>query len=397
MGYRREYVMAHKPGYRMRGSGNWIAPRAGSYYRTHDEDMYYRGAGFRDWIKQAAMSAFSALIKYIVPHVKASGPDIAQMMTKYAASKAADYIKRTDKMGAAEGLVTQALSDLPGVVKDIVQKQVSERFEPLSEKVLASLKARGGNSIANREVMAEQAILDALPYIEEEIEPLRRKLALIERYGINLGEGRARDAHASLEKLSSVMMNENHKGALAPLGQLIETMILAVFQYLSKTNGVPSQLLKMSDSCCRISAQSNTMPFVPLLTNRLREFQDIGLDLGKGTPHMAALFPGLGTYEISPEESRGGFGLGASLALAIIPALVSGGIDLIGRATIPHDSDRAGSLSMTNMGQLEQDMTTLFTDIINKAIASNRSGSSSKRQLLCIAGPKPPTKRSRVK
>lgn len=331
--YRHEHTMALKPSYRMRGSGNWIAPRAGSYYRVYDDDMYYRGAGFRDWIRQAASTALKALIKFVVPHVKQSGPDLAKMLTKYAAGKASDYIKRTDKLGTSEGLITQALSDLPSVVKDIVQKQIDDRFEPLSQKVLAKLDERGGAASENREMMAQAAVLDAMPYIEEALEPLRRKLSLLTNFGSQVHEGKARDAHNSLEMLSGVLTSENPNGPLFALSQLVESMIVAVYQYLAKTGNLPPSMGGLGESCCRMCSQSNTMPANALLNARTQQYNDLGLNLGNNVNHLAAIMPGLGIYEIEPSPDRGGIvGLGAALLTALVPALVSSGVGLIGSA-----------------------------------------------------------------
>lgn len=397
--YRRDIVMAHKPGYRMRGSGTWIAPRAGSYYRSVDDDLYYRGAGFRDWIKNAASSAFSALIKFIVPHVKQAGPDLAQMMTKYAANKASDYIKRSDRLGAAEGLISQALSDLPGVVKDLVQKQIDDKFEPLTEKALAALRVRGGASRENREYMAEQSVLDGMPYIEQELEPLRAKLNLIQSFTEQLGDGKARDAHGTLAKLSAVISGENPNGALTPLAQLVETMITAVIQYLAKTNELPPSMARMTEACCRMCTQNTTLSMAPLLAQRIKEHHELGLDMGPQVSNLAAILPGMGAYEISPDDKRGGFVGG--LLMALLPALVSGGMSLIGRAVMPSGDRGSGTGVLTVLPKLEQDMTDVFEQIIRKTIASQRgSGSNaatSKRQLLAIAGPKQATKRQKVK
>jgi hypothetical protein len=399
--YRREIVMAHKPGYRMRGSGTWIAPRAGSFYRSVDDDLYYRGAGFRDWIKNAASSAFSALIKFIVPHVKQAGPDLAQMMTKYAANKASDYIKRSDRLGAAEGLVSQALSDLPSVVKDLVQKQIDDKFEPLTERALEALRVRGGASRENREYMAEQSVLDAMPYIEQELEPLRAKLDLIHSFAEQLADGKARDAHGTLAKLSTVMTSENPNGALTPLAQLVETMITAVIQYLAKTNELPPSMARMTEACCRMCTQNTTMTMAPLIAQRMKEHHELGLDMGPQVSNLAAILPGMGTYEINPDEKRGGFVGG--LLMALLPALVSGGMSLIGRAVMPA-GDRGGAL-MTMLPRIEQDMSDTFDQIIRKVIAqqiasqrgSGSNPATSKRHLLAIAGPKQATKRQKVK
>lgn len=391
--YRRDTVMARKPGYRMRGSGNWIAPRAGSYYRTLDDDMYYRGAGFRDWIKNAASTAYGALLKFIVPHIKQSGPDLAQMLTKYAANKATDYIKRSNKLGPAEGLVSQALSDLPGMVKDIVQKQLEDKFEPLAKKTLDELKARGGAASENREVMAQQAILDALPYIEEELEPLRTKLSLIQGFGEQMQEGRAREAHAMLEKLSNTVMEDNPHGSLTPVGQLVETMITAVLQYLSKTHGLPVGLERMADACCRMCSQNSTMAFTPVLNKRLQHYQELGVDMGPKMSHVAAILPGIGTYEIDPEEKRGGiFGVG-SMMLGLLPSLVTGAVSLIGRA-IDASNNRGSGGPM----DLEKEMTEVFTALINKSVPAHKwLQTTNKRQSPAITGPKRGAKRQKLK
>lgn len=397
--YRRDIVMAHKPGYRMRGSGTWIAPRAGSMYRTVDDDLYYRGAGFRDWIKNAASTALSALIKFIVPHVKRAGPDMAQMMTKYAANKASDYIRRSDRLGAAEGLVSQALSDLPGVVKDLVQKQIDDRFEPLTQKALDALKARGGASNENREFMAEQTILDAMPYIEQELSTLRTKLALIQSFAGQIKDGKVRDAHSTLGKLSTVVSSENRNGALAPVAQLVESMITAVMQYLSKTGALSPAMASMTDACCRMCAQDTTVSMAPLLGQRMKEHRELGMELGPRISNLAAIMPGMGTFEINPDDKRGGFAAGLIMALA--PALVSGAMSLIGRAVIP-DADRGSGTLTDYWPSLDGNMHEMVSNILSHHIAAQKGDRSIqpeiKRHLLAaIAAPKQASKRQKIK
>ena len=389
--YRREMVMVRKPGYRMRGAGTWIAPRAGSYYRTVDDDLYYRGAGFRDWIKQAASTAFQALVKFIVPHIKRSGPDVAQMMTKYAANKAADYIRRTEKLGPAEGLIAQALSDLPSVVKDIVRKQIDEKVEPLTEAALNALRSRGGASPENREVMAQQAILDALPYIEEELEPLREKLSLMQMFGEQFANGRTREANATMQQLSSVVADENYNGALTPIAQLVESMITAVVQFLTKTNGLPKGMERLTDSCCRMCSQNSTLP--PTIIQKLKEHHELGMNMGPKVSHFAAILPGLGSFEIDPEDKRGGFAGITALLAGVLPALVSGGMSLIGNAISRGSSDRGGAFDV------EKELFDVYDDILSKHIAkhTNHEQAAVKRQLKAIAGTKQPAKRQKIK
>jgi hypothetical protein len=312
------------------------------------------------------------------------------MMTKYAANKAADYIKRSEKLGAAEGLVAQALSDLPSVVKDIVRKQIDEKVEPLSQAALQALKSRGGASPENREFMAQQVILDALPYIEQELEPLREKLALMQVFGEQFANGRTREANDTMQKLSSVASTENYNGALTPIAQLVETMITAVVQFLTKTKRLPKGLERMTDSCCRICAQNSSLP--PTITQKLKEHHELGMNMGPKVSHFAALLPGLGSFEIDPEDNRGGFmGIGAILAAAL-PALVSGGMSLIGNAISRGSTDRGGA-------DMEKEMFDVFDEILSKHIAqhTNHDQAAVKRQLKAIAGTKQPAKRQKIK
>jgi hypothetical protein len=361
--------------------------------------MFYRGAGFRDWIKKAASTAFSTLVKFVVPHIKNSGPDLAQMMTRYAANKASDYIKRSDKLGPAQGLVAQALSDLPGMVKDLVQKQLNDKFEPLTERALQDLRSRGGASPENRELMAQQTILDALPYIEEELEPLREKLSLIELFGEQIGHGKMRDAHTTLEKLSAVVTTENPNGALTPIAQLIESMITAVIQFLAKSKGLSLGMERLADACCRMCSQNSTLSMAPMISQRLKEHQELGMNMGPKVSHMAAILPGLGSFEINSDDKRGGFiGLGTLLA-AVIPSLVSGGMSLIGKAMSKESEYRGSGLISNVLPMLEKDMTDVYNDILSKMIADNSKHDQAavKRELKAITGQTRAAKRQKIK
>jgi hypothetical protein len=395
--YRRDMA---KPGYRMRGTGTWIAPRAGSYYNRIDDAMYYRGAGFRDWIKQAASTALRALIKFVVPHVKQSGPDVAQMLAKYAAQKAAAYVTRSEKLGPAQGMVSQALSDLPNVVKDLVQKQIDDKFEPLSERVLQNLQARGGAAPENRELMAQQTIVDAMPYIERELIPLREKLELIEMFGERMSSGKAREAHDALEKLSARVSSENTNAPLTPVRQLVESMITAVMQFLAKTNNLPTGMEHMADSCCRICSTNNTLTMSPVISRRLREFDELGLDMGPKIPQLTAIMPGLGAYEIPSDDTRGGFlGMAASLApmlMGIVPALVSGGMEMIGKLIPQSYTDRGSGREA--WAETERQMANVFEGILNKHISQSTAnhGSHLKRHTKTVTSRKPSNKRQKV-
>jgi hypothetical protein len=295
--------------------------------------------------------------------------------------------------------VTQALSDLPGMVKDLVQKQLNDKFEPLTERALQALRSRGGASPENRELMAQQTILDALPYIEQELEPLREKLSLIQSFGDQIGNGMMRDAHSTLEKLSSVVTTENPNGALTPIAQLVESMITAVIQFLAKSNGLPTGMERMTNACCRMCSQNSTLSMAPIISQRLKEHHELGMNMGPNVSHLAAIMPGLGTYEIDPAEKRGGFiGIGSAILAAVLPALVSGSMSLIGKA-ITKNSDDRGSGFLTSLPTLEKDMKAAFEDILVKAIAkrTNYDEAAVKRELKTVTGPHRAAKRQKIK
>ena len=401
---RRDLVMGSHPGYRFRGTGNWIAPRAGSsYYKSMDDDMYYRGAGFKDWIKNAAKTAFNVLVKYVVPHVRESAPDLAKLMTNYAASKAADYVNRSERLGPAKGLISQALSDLPGVVKDIVKHQIENKFEPLTARLLQDLQERGGADVENRELMAQQAVIDAMPLIEEEILPLRLKLAMVENYGGHISNGNTRDAFSQLQHLSNILSKENSNGALGPLGLLLETMIVSVVQMLSKTNNMSPCIRGMCDSCSRMCSCDNTFsPIQNKVSSKIDMLRDLGLDLGRANT-LAAFLPGLGSFEIVPDSNRGGFAVMPLLAAAL-PALVSGGVDLISRAisySTSKGDQRGGAVLNKTVEELRDEMQGVFKDILQKVDAQNKTGISNKsivhKRTTPLGGQKPSTKRLRIK
>lgn len=317
---RASKYVGRNPGCRLRGHGSWLGPRAGSLYKRWDPEIYYRGAGFMDWLKNAAAMALRAIKRYIIPHIVKSGPDMAKLLTKYATNKAADYIDSSQRFGPAKGLIRQALNDLPSVVGDIVQSQINQRFEPLDKSALDSLKQQRASGPDNRQLMALYSMLDARPVIEQAMEPLMRKYNSIERYSHLLNDGRTRDAYEVLSRMGPMDSCRPEFKQLQSIIDLIESMITSNISHAEDTGMIPpssalnqflSGAVRVCENCCSVSD----------LRNVVESRRNISALKKKPIfDAMHTISPGMGEFDLA--SNRGGFVGMASLGAMLIPALI---------------------------------------------------------------------------
>ena len=384
------------PGYRLRGvrgMGQWLSPRAGSLYNVYDSDSYDpRGAGWIDNIKKAAIYAFAALKRFVLPHIVKSGPDIAKVLADYAAQKAANYISTTEQLGNSKGLITQALVDLPGVVQDIVSKQLQSRFEALPEDVITTLSESGGNvrGSGNRELMAMSTIIDAVPIIRQELDYLEDRFELIDKYGQLLKVGKTRDASEVAEAMLPLLSDDyENRSDIWPILQLVESMITTALECAERNKLIPTkhplnEFIYASDNLCRC-CQSNSVKSVIDNRKKIQMYQKT-----PGAAAMTLLSPGMGEFDFSNE--RGGlFGMGAAaLASLLVPAIVGSIPSMVTAVSDVVHTHRGGG-SASDRAELEELMKDALHRFVNQHL--NGSGTNTKRTKAIHSAP--PLKRIR--
>ncbi|MGL5745510.1 MAG: hypothetical protein ACRCXX_10215 [Cetobacterium sp.] len=346
-----------------------------------------------DWIRKAASAAFSALKQFIIPHLQKSGPDLAKVLVSYASQKAADYVKQSEQLGTSKGLVTQALLDLPAVVQGIVAQQLKDRFEPLNPDTVIALKEAGGDTrgSGNRQLLALSSVVDAMPYIMEEVERLQNRFDIIDRYGQLLNSGRTRDAAEIADTLAPLLADDYENSSdIAPIIRLVESMITSAIEWAEQEQMIPvdhplSNFLSNTQKLCHCC---NSIPVRKTLDDRLK------IKVHRKPPGanaLALLAPGFGEFDLQKE--RGGVFGAAAIASLIIPALIGAVpsmVTAVSDAVHTHTSDARGSGRMPDRSELSDVISNALLAAIRSMGTADLVNKRAKPMLKA-----PPSKRSR--
>lgn len=296
-------------GYHMRGAGPWLSPRAGKgLFRKWDNDFSgRRGSGFFQSLRSMLSAAWTAIKKFVVPYLQESGPDVAQTLAKYAANRAQDYVRSSNRFGPAQGLVTTALDDLPSVVAELVRKQLNDRHNPLGNAEKDKLVSEGlRGEGANMPYLTMQALLDARPLIAKALQDTSQRFQLIDEYGDHVAKGEARNAFAKMKALTSIQDRVDDK-AMLDLVHLVQSMINVSVQAAEQdgliTPGTP--LCTFLENACQLVNHCHESPDTKqFIDDRTLCTLHHKSPLSKG---ICLLNPGGGDFTVDPGE-RGGFG-----------------------------------------------------------------------------------------
>lgn len=313
--------------YKLRGEGSWLPSRGGM---DDNLDLGFldlpRGAGFfsnlGSRLRDSLRSAWQGAKKILIPRLKSEGPALARKIAEYGASKASEYITKSNRLGPVTGLINQALLDLPNVVTDIITKKIDDGEIDLSDQerqFIATNSSRGGSL----DFIAQQMIFDSMPYIEDAANILRTKFKLIDQFASDVQRGivnrdKLKEFHKFVTRSKDELANEDDYAKWF-FSELLELMIITSLEYADKQN----LILEGSRLHSFMKNGANR------LTEKLAESYDTA-DLLK-SKRMALMYPhsplctGLCTLKESPidlELDRGGFIGAATLAGSIIPALI---------------------------------------------------------------------------
>lgn len=344
-------------GYHMRGAGPWLSPRAGKgLIRKWDNDFSgKRGSGFFQSLRSMLSAAWTAIKKFVVPYLQESGPDVAHTLAKYAANRAQDYVKSSNRFGPAQGLVTTALDDLPGVVAELVKKQLNDRHNPLGNAENEKLQSEGlRGQGANMPYLTMQALIDARPLIAKALSDTTKRFQLIEEYGDHFAKGEARNAFGKMKALTSIQDTVDDKSML-DLVHLVQSMINVSVQAAEQdgliTPGTP--LCTFLESACQLVNHCHESPDTKQFIDErtLCTLHKKG-QLSKG---ICLLNPGAGDFTVDPSE-RGGFSFLLGVLAPLVGSVVNQVIETIrgSGGDIYDQSDFADRLSSALAARLEK-------------------------------------------
>lgn len=351
--------------YGMRGNGPYWASRGG-YPVSIDFLDIPRGEGRLADFGNLIKSAWVNVKRFVMPYLKTHGKEYAQKILELGATKASDYLEKSQKLGAATGLVTQALQDLPSVVTDIVARKIADHQDPLSRQEKSQLIGefqRGGKM----EEITQAVITQAMPYIKDAANLLEQKYQLIEAYADGLKKNtldvESMKAYLTLQRQYKDSLMSDDDYAKAFFTEMMEHMILSAIQHADQYKLItPGSRLHLFTCGANKLKDKLAEHFegAQYMTNRRAAV------IGKKSP----LCDGLCTLkqsdmDIDFSETRGGFPI-AALASAAIPALM-GLIPTIGQA-----------ISDWKRGSGYQDIDT---DILPQLIANAIDNTYAKRSM----------------
>lgn len=317
----------------VRGKGPYIGKRGGSRFRGNGidigSDFDVRGAGpWAEAFKNMMRSAWSNIKKVILPLAKQGGVELTQALARKASEKAQDYVNKSEALGPAKGLITQALLDLPQVVTDVVSAQLNQRMRVLDDEGRKTLQEQGlrGGLAENLEFYTQDMMTTARPVIESAIGDLFNKYRTIEQYtDVVRGGGTSRDAHALTQNVARQKMMRKDKifgeddVAKKYFADLVENLCQSALYYAEQMDYIKpgSRTRQFLNGCNTMVMALNSDPGVQhLVTERKRMMPFQKTELCQG---MCLL----GDADTDIDVARGGALPWGLIAQTVLPGLAS--------------------------------------------------------------------------